>query len=144
MQFWKVAQRPGHPMTFGRIGTKPVFGLPGNPVSSAVSFLLYARPALLKMMGHKNLFLPVVQATLAHDIRKTPGLKEFIRCRMQKDEGRVLVSSTGTQSSGVLKSLSLAQGLIVAHENESFLAKGSKVPVILLNGRDQHQASLGF
>ncbi|MFQ5903867.1 MAG: gephyrin-like molybdotransferase Glp, partial [Candidatus Binatia bacterium] len=50
MQFWKVAQKPGHPMAFGRIGKKPVFGLPGNPVSSAVSFFLYARPALLKMM----------------------------------------------------------------------------------------------
>jgi molybdopterin molybdotransferase len=144
MQFWKVAQRPGHPMAFGRIGSKPVFGLPGNPVSSAVSFLLYARPALLKMMGHKNLFLPVVQATLEHDIRKGQGLKEFIRCRIQHAEGGIFVSSTGTQSSGVLKSLSLAQGLIVVHERERFLEKGSKVPVILLNPNDQLQAELGF
>ena len=144
MHFWKVAQRPGHPMTFGRIGTKPVFGLPGNPVSSAVSFLLYARPALLKMMGHKNLFLPVIQGILEHDIRKGQGLKEFIRCRVQRAGADVFASSTGTQSSGVLKSLSLAQGLIVAHEDESLLEKGSKVPVILLNPNDQLQADLGF
>jgi len=144
MHFWKVAQRPGHPMTFGRIGSKPVFGMPGNPVSCLVSFLLYARPALLKMMGHRNLFLPVVQATLEHDIRKSQGLKEFIRCRVQRTGAEVFVSSTGTQSSGVLKSLSLAQGLIVAHEREDFLQKGSKVPVILLNPNDQLQAELGF
>lgn len=144
MQFWKVAQRPGHPMTFGRIGIKPVFGLPGNPVSSSVSFLLYARPALLKMMGHRNLFLPVVRGTLQHDIRAGRGLKEFIRCRVHRDSGEVFVSSTGTQSSGVLKSLSLAQGLIVADEKESFLEKGSKVPVILLNLNDQLQAEMGF
>ncbi len=144
MRFWKVAQRPGHPMTFGRIGTKPVFSLPGNPVSSAVSFLLYARPALLKMMGHRNVFLPVIQATLEHDIQAGRGLKEFIRCRVHRDHGEVFVSSTGTQSSGVLKSLSLAQGLIVAAETESFLKKGSKVPVIMLNFNDQLQAEMGF
>ena len=144
MHFWKVAQRPGHPMTFGRIGTKPVFGLPGNPVSCAVSFLLYARPALRKMMGHRNLFLPVVPATLEHDIRKGQGLKEFIRCRVQRAGGEIMVSSTGTQSSGVLKSLSQAQGLIVAHERDGLLKKGSKVPVILLDPNDQLQAELGF
>ncbi len=144
MRFWRVAQRPGHPMAFGRAGAKPVFGLPGNPVSSTVSFLLYARPALLKMMGHKKLFLPVNQATLEHDIHKHHRLKEFIRCRIRRENGRLFVSSTGTQSSGVLRSLSLAEGLIVAHEKEQLLAKGSAVPVIVLDYRDQLQAGLGF
>ncbi len=133
MQFWKVAQRPGHPMAFGRIGQKPVFGLPGNPVSSAVSFFLYARPALLKMMGHTHLFLPVIQATLEHEIKKSRGLKEFIRCQLRYDGDRAFASSTGTQSSGVLRSLSLAQGLIVGREEQTVLETGSQVPVILLN-----------
>ncbi|MBI2360399.1 MAG: molybdopterin molybdotransferase MoeA, partial [Deltaproteobacteria bacterium] len=83
MQFWKVAQKPGHPLAFGCIGKKPVFGLPGNPVSSAVSFLLYARPALLKMMGYRNLFLPVVHARLEHPIKTSPGVTDFIRCRIR-------------------------------------------------------------
>lgn len=144
MRFWRVAQRPGHPMAFGRAGAKPVFGLPGNPVSSTVSFLLYARPALLKMMGHKKLFLPVTQATLEHDIHKHHRLKEFIRCRIRRENGRVFASSTGTQSSGVLRSLSLAEGLIIAHEEEKLLAKGSSVPVLVLDYRDQLQAELGF
>ncbi len=144
MKFWRVAQRPGHPMAFGRIANKPVFGLPGNPVSSMVSFLLYARPALLKMMGYKNLFLPVVEATLEHEIRKNHRLKEFIRCRIRHENGQLFVGSTGTQSSGVLRSLSLAQGLIVAQEAAGDLKKGAKVSVILLNAHDQLQAEIGF
>lgn len=144
MQFWKVAQKPGHPMAFGRIRKKPVFGLPGNPVSSAVSFILYARPALLKMMGQRKLFLPVSQAVLEHEIRKSPGLKEFIRCRLRYENGRSFASSTGTQSSGVLRSLSLAQGLIVAREEQSLLEEGSRVPVILLDHHDLFQEEMGF
>lgn len=144
MHFWRVAQRPGHPMAFGRIGNKPVFGLPGNPVSSSVSFLLYARPTLLKMMGHKNIFLPVAQGILEHDIKKSHGLKEFIRCRIRREEGKMRVESTGTQSSGVLRSLSLAQGLIVASEEQTFIKKGSKVPVILLSHNDQLSPEMGF
>lgn len=144
MALWKVAQKPGHPFAFGRMGSKPVFGLPGNPVSSAVSFLLYARPALLKMMGHKSFFLPVIHATLEHEIKKTKGLKEFIRCRLREDDGRSFASSTGTQSSGVLHSLSLAQGLIVCKEEETLLPKGSQVPVILLRHQGLLSGKLGF
>jgi molybdopterin molybdotransferase len=144
MRFWRVAQRPGHPMAFGRIGAKPVFGLPGNPVSSTVSFLLYTRPALLKMMGYNKLFLPVAEATLEHDIEKRHHLKEFIRCRIRRENGQLFVSSTGTQSSGVLRSLSLAEGLIVAHEEQELLTRGSQVPVLVLDYQDQLQAELGF
>ncbi len=144
MALWKVAQKPGHPFAFGRMGSKPVFGLPGNPVSSAVSFLLYARPALLKMMGYKSFFLPVIHATLEHEIKKTKGLKEFIRCRLREDDGRSFASSTGTQSSGVLHSLSLAQGLIVCKEEETLLPKGSQVPVILLRHQGLLAEELGF
>ena len=144
MQFWKVAQKPGHPMAFGRIGKKPVFGLPGNPVSSAVSFFLYARPALLKMMGYRELFLPVIQATLEHEIKKSGGLKEFIRCRLRYEADQIFASSTGTQSSGVLRSLSLAQGLIVAGEEQVVLEKGCQVPVILLNHQDLLKGEMGF
>lgn len=144
MALWRVAQRPGHPFAFGRMGSKPVFGLPGNPVSSAVSFLLYARPALLKMMGYKSYFLPVIHATLEHEIKKTKGLKEFIRCCLREDDGRSFASSTGTQSSGVLHSLSLAQGLIVCKEEETLLPKGSQVPVILLRHQGLLSGELGF
>ncbi len=144
MEFWKVAQKPGHPMAFGRVGPRPVFGLPGNPVSSAVSFFLYARPALLKMMGHTRLYLPVIQATLDEELKKSHGLKEFIRCQIRYEGGCAFASSTGTQSSGVLRSLSLAQGLIVGREDQAVLEKGSQVPVILLNHHHLLQDELGF
>ena len=145
MLFWKVAQRPGHPMAFGRVGPRPVFGLPGNPVSSLVSFILYVRPALLKMMGHERLFMPVVRARLADDIRTARGLKEFVRCRIEEENGRLVASSTGTQSSGVLRSLSLAQGLIVAREDQTVLRKGSQAPTILLDhGQRWLQEEMGF
>ncbi len=145
MLFWRVAQRPGHPMAFGRIGRRPVFGLPGNPVSSLVSFILYVRPALLRMMGHENLFMPVVRAKMAHDVRTAPGLKEFVRCRLEQENGRFLASSTGTQSSGVLRSLSLAQALVVAREDQTLLRKGTYAPAILLEDRARlGQKEMGF
>ena len=131
-------------MAFGRISRKPIFGLPGNPVSSEVSFLLYARPALLKMMGHRNLFLPVIQATLEHEIKKSRGVKEFIRCRLRNEEGQSFVSSAGAQGAGVLRSLSLAQGLIVASEEQTLLEKGCRVPVILLGQQDLLKEEMGF
>lgn len=145
MLFWKVAQRPGHPMTFGRKGRRLVFGLPGNPVSSLVSFILYVRPALLKMMGHEKIFMPVVRARITHEIKTARGIREFVRCRLEEQGGRLIASSTGSQSSGVLRSLSLAQGLIVAREDQTVLRKGSYAPVILL---DHHahwmQKEMGF
>ena len=145
MRFWRVAQRPGHPMAFGARGARPVFGLPGNPVSSLVSFILYVRPSLLRMMGHESLFMPVVRAKIAHDIKTAPGLKEFVRCRLDEDNGRYLASSTGTQSSGVLRSLSLAQGLVVAREDQTVLRKGSHAPAILLDQRGRRQQKeMGF
>ena len=145
MGFWKVAQRPGHPMAFGRLRKKPVFGLPGNPVSSAVSFFLYTRPALLKMMGHRNVFLPVVRVILEHDIKTASGLKEFVRCVLRKKNGQYYASSTGTQSSGVLRSLSLAQGLIVSDEQQTMLRRGQEASVILLNTEEiSLQEEMGF
>ncbi len=144
IQFWKVAQKPGHPMAFGRMGNKPIFGLPGNPVSSFVSFLLYARPALLKMMGYQTLFLPVIRATLEHDIKKSRGVKEFIRCRLRYKDNHGFASTTGSQGSGVLRSLSLAQGLIVAQEEETRLERGREVSVIVLNPQSHLQGEMGF
>jgi molybdopterin molybdotransferase len=96
------------------------------------------------MMGGKDTFLPVITATLEHDIEKHHRLKEFIRCRIRRENGAAFVSSTGTQSSGVLRSLSLAQGLIVAGEEQTLLTKGSLVPVIMIGCHDQLQAEMGF
>ena len=131
-RFWKVAQKPGKPLTFGMLGGRPYFGLPGNPVSSLVCFHLYGRPALRRMMGLRALHFPTITATLAHDLKKAVGLTEFVRCRIERGSGKVVVRSTGTQSSAVLSSMSAGDGLIVAPAADASLSAGSTVRVILM------------
>jgi molybdopterin molybdotransferase len=132
--FWKVAQKPGKPLTFGSLAGRPYFGLPGNPVSSLVCFYLYTRPALRKMMGLGALHLPSATATLAHDLKKADGLTEFVRCRLERSDGGLVASSTGTQSSAVLSSMSHGRALIVGPAEEKLLRAGASVRVILLDG----------
>jgi molybdopterin molybdotransferase len=134
--FWQVAQKPGKPLTFGVSGGRCYFALPGNPVSSLVCFYLYVRPALRKMMGWRRIFPPVITAVLAEDVPKAAGLTEFVRCRIRQRNGQYLVSSTGSQSSGVLSSLSQGGGLIVGPPEPKVLSRGSEVKVIVLNDEE--------
>ncbi len=131
-EFWKVAQRPGKPLTFGRCGRVPVFGLPGNPVSSLVCFHLYVFPALRTMGGHTRVHLPSATATLDDSVRTAAGLTEFVRCTLAGAPGAWRVRSTGSQSSGVLRSLSLGDALLVAAPEVTELPAGASVPIILL------------
>lgn len=130
-RFWKVAQKPGKPLTFGHCGRTPVFGLPGNPVSTLVCFYLYVVPALRTMMGCERVHLPTAAAILRHDLQTAASLTEFVRCTLEGPPDAYRARSTGTQSSGVLRSLSLGDGLIIAAPREELRA-GSRVPVILL------------
>ena len=133
MIFWKVAMRPGAPLAFGMIGEKPVFGLPGNPVSSMISFEQFVRPSLLKMMGNHKLFRPVVEAILKEDIKKATGKRYFIRGSVSFEKNQCFVSSTGEQGSGILKSMVRANGLIVIPEEQEIVRAGEKVIVQLLD-----------
>jgi molybdopterin molybdotransferase len=130
--FWRVAQKPGKPLTFGMLGARPYFGLPGNPVSSLVCFYLYARPALRRMMGLRAAHLPTVMATIGHDAKKATGLTEFIRCRIDRTSDGLVATSTGTQSSAVLSSMAQGQGLIIGPADQGELRAGTTVRVILL------------
>lgn len=131
--FWQVAQRPGKPLTFGLLRERPYFGLPGNPVSALVCFYLYVRPALHRMGGHEKIFSPVVTATVGEDIAKAKGLTEFVRCRISQEQGQYTAHSTGNQSSGVLSSLSLGEGLIIGPPEFSMLPQGMQVKVLVLD-----------
>jgi molybdopterin molybdotransferase len=133
INFWKVAMRPGQPLVFGIVFGKPLFGLPGNPVSSMVSFEQFVRPSILKMAGHQNLFRPVLQAVLREDIEKKAGLIHFIRCRLIHEEGKIYAWATGEQGSGILSSMVKAQGLIVLPPDKTLVRAGEKVRVILLD-----------
>jgi molybdopterin molybdotransferase len=134
MDFWKVAMKPGKPLAFGTIEGKPVFGLPGYPVSTMVSFELFARPAILKMMGHHNLFRPVVEATLEDDIKKEADRTHFVRVVVNRREGRFWARSTGIQKSGVLRSMVLANGLAIFSAEKVNPQKGEKAKVMLFTG----------
>jgi molybdopterin molybdotransferase len=131
-RFWKVAQKPGKPLTFGSCGRTPVFGLPGNPVSSLVCFYLYVLPALRTMMGLGKVHLPSTGATLAETVKKAEGLTEFVRCSLEGSPDDYRARSTGTQSSGALRSLSLGDALIVGPPDTALLEAGARVRVVML------------
>jgi molybdopterin molybdotransferase len=133
MVFWKVAMKPGRPLAFGRVQGKPVFGLPGNPVSSMVSFEQFVRPSLLKMMGHRQIFRPVIEAVLKEDIQKKPGRRHFIRASITFERDHYAVNVSGAQGSGILKSMVRANGLIVIPEDCEMVRVGERVKVQLLD-----------
>ena len=133
MAFWQVSMKPGKPLAFGTIRGKPVFGLPGNPVSSMVSFEEFVRPSLLKMMGHRQIFRPVVEAVLREEIKKTTGRRHFIRAFVSFKEGSYFATTTGDQGSGILMSMLKANGLIMIPEEQEIARVGEKVRVQLLD-----------
>ncbi len=142
MHFWRVAMRPGHPLAFGtsKGGTSEngtaVFGLPGNPVSSMVCFEQFVGPALRAMSGHKNLFRRTIAARLAHDLKDRVGRAHFVRATLQRDADGYIASSTGTQGSGVLMSMAMAEGFIVVPADTEAMDAGDEVVVQLLQGMD--------
>ena len=144
MNFWKVAMRPGQPLAFGMIAAKPLFGLPGNPVSSMVSFELFVRPSILKMSGHKNLFRPALKAILREDVSKKAGLVHFIRCSLFPEGEKIFASTTGDQGSGILSSMVKAQGLIVLPREQTLARAGEEVKVIILDPSFFHLSSPAF
>lgn len=133
MQFWQVAMKPGRPLAFGFLGDVPIVGLPGNPVATTVCFEQFIRPAILKMMGHVNLFRRTVRARLGEDIKGKKGTRHFIRARIQRDGEDYVVVTTGKQGSRILKSMVRANGLIILPEEATVVRKGLTVTVQLLD-----------
>ena len=133
MDFWRVAMRPGRPLAFGTIEGIPIFGLPGNPVSSMVSFEQFVRPSILKMMGRVKIHRRVTKAILREDVHKKEGLKYFIRGIVRLEDGRPTVETTGEQGSGILKSMVRANALVVLPENIVLAQAGDEVRVQLLD-----------
>lgn len=139
--FWGIAMKPGHPVAFGRFGSADpggrsgplVFGLPGNPVSAAVTFEQFVRPALRRMMGHRACFRPTIEARLASRLTKKAGRLNFVRVRLDRRGDGIWAQSTGNQSSGAFSSMSLAQGLLIFPADATELAEGAKVVVQIVD-----------
>ncbi|MDM8569928.1 molybdopterin-binding protein, partial [Thiotrichales bacterium HSG1] len=130
VNFWKVAMKPGKPLTFGKLKDSAFFGLPGNPVSAMVTFYQFVQPALRYMAGQTK-FNPIrVPAKCTSTLHKHPGRMEFQRGVLTSDEsGNLLVSSTGKQGSGVLSSMSQANCFIILPKDCGNVEAGNKVLV---------------
>ena len=140
--FWRIAMRPGRPMAFGRVssngpGSKSavLFGLPGNPVAVMVTFYAFVRDALLAMAGAAPAPLPLLRARATEAIRKKPGRTEYQRGVVTRAaDGDWDVQLTGAQGSGILRSMSVANGLVVLHHEQGSVAQGAHVDVLPFDG----------
>ncbi|MDX2252256.1 MAG: molybdopterin molybdotransferase MoeA [Nitrospira sp.] len=134
MNFWKLAIRPGQPLAFGKIQGKLAFGLPGNPVSSMVTFEQLVRPAMLKMGGRRSYGRPVVEAVFQEKFSKRPDRRHFLRGVLSREDGVFKVRTTGDQGSGILTSMVKANCLIDVPVEIERLNPGDLVTVQLLSG----------
>jgi molybdopterin molybdotransferase len=139
--FWRIAMRPGRPMAIGRINAGSggpgaiLFGLPGNPVAVMVTFYAFVRDALLAMSGAVSSPLPMLRAASTAAIRKKPGRTEYQRGVVTRSaDGSCHVTLTGSQGSGILRSMSEANGLVVLHHEQGSVAAGELVDVLPFDG----------
>ena len=144
--FWTVRMKPGKPLAFGMVKgldeagvtrNIPHLGLPGNPVSAMVTFELFARPAILKMMGKKNLAKPVIEAVIEEPIVNSDGRRVFTRVIVGKRNGLYFARLTGPQGSGILTSMSLANGLVIIPEDKPGVEAGDVVQVMMLDWNEE-------
>ena len=133
MNFWKLAIRPGQPVAFGKIQGKLAFGLPGNPVSSMVTFDQLVRPAMMKLGGHATWERPVVKAVFQEKFSKQTDRRHFLRGVLAYENGDLVVRTTGKQGSGILTSMVKANGFIDVPEEVEGLQPGDVVNVQLLS-----------
>ena len=138
--------KPGYPMAFGVIESTGVlvFGLPGNPVSAAVTFEEFVRPALRKMMGHSALYRPVMRARLAEKLTKRAGRLHFVRVSLELRDGEWTAIPTRNQSSGVLTSMIRGEGLAVFPSDSEVLEAGREIDVQVLTSNFFDQTERGF
>lgn len=143
LSFWRLRIRPGAPVGFGRLGHIPWIGLPGNPVSTMVTFELLVRPAIRAMAGRALPFRRRVPVTLAEPVSVKPRLQHFLRAVVTETEGGRSARLTGPQGSGILTSMVKANGLLILPEGQFETAAGARVDAIVLNDPN-HQREPAF
>ncbi len=136
--FWTVKMKPGKPLAFGTFNGKdqkkvPHLGLPGNPVSTMITFEVFARPSILKMMGRTDLNKPVINAVLEDHIKKDDNRRYYARVIVDKKEDKYTARLTGPQGSGILSSVLNANGLAVIPEDIEEVKPGESIKVMMLN-----------
>jgi molybdopterin molybdotransferase len=136
IDFYKVAMQPGMPQGFGHIEGKPYFGLPGNPVSVFVSFEVFIRPALMKMMGRRNLFRPEITARLEGDVTGPRGKTQFARVRVKRTRDGWTAKPTGGRGSNLISTVARANGLAVVPAGTESARSGEDVRVMLFRSME--------
>lgn len=129
IDLWQVQIKPGKPLAFGRIGDTPLIGLPGNPVAAFVAFAQFARPAILTMLGRRDVRIPTVPAQLLDRIDNHGGRRQFVRIRVELKLNGYVARLAGRQGSGMLASLARANGLLVIPESCAVAEPGMTFPV---------------
>jgi len=135
VSFWTVSMKPGKPLAFGMFkrgdGKKvPHLGLPGNPVSALITFEVFARPAIFKMMGRSNLAKPNITAVMEDSVQNRDGRRIFARVIVSRRDGKYFARLTGHQGSGILTSMTKANGLAVIPESTKEVKPGAAVEVM--------------
>ncbi len=138
VSFWTVRMKPGKPLAFGMFkrddGKKiPHLGLPGNPVSSMITFEVFARPAILRMMGRSNLAGPNITAMMEDPVKNNDGRRIFARVVVSRRDGKYFARLTGPQGSGILTSMTKANGLAVIPESTKEVKPGGTVEVMMFD-----------
>jgi molybdopterin molybdotransferase len=137
INFWRINMRPGKPVAFGHISGIPLLGLPGNPVSSAVTFELFGRPLIRKLQGHSRLHKPHVEVIVADGIHNRAIRRHYVRARVIWHNDHFVAHTTGNQGSHIMTSLLNANALVIVPEGGTEVHPGDKVKAMMLDWPEQ-------
>ena len=144
MKLWRIRMRPGAPLGFGLLGTMPWIGLPGNPVSTMVTFELFVRPLIRRLLGHSRLFRRTVPVVVEEAITLGPPLRHFLRAIVTpRQDGALGARLTGPQGSGILTSMARADALLIVPEDRPAIAAGETLRALVLDD-PHHTTEPGF
>ncbi len=133
IHFWRINMRPGKPVAFGHIGSIPLLGLPGNPVSAAVTFELFGRPVIRKMLGHTRLLRPQVDVVVEDGVSDRAMRRHYVRAHVEWRNGRFIAHTTGNQGSNIMTSLLNANALVIVPEGGAEVHPGDTAKAIMLD-----------
>lgn len=133
IDFWRINMRPGKPVAFGRLSTTPLLGLPGNPVSAAVTFELFGRPMLRKMLGHTRLHRPQIEVVVADGVQERAARRHYVRAHVTWQNGRFVARTTGNQGSNIMTSLINANAFVIVPEGGGHIEPGGVAQALMLD-----------
>jgi molybdopterin molybdotransferase len=133
VDFWRINMRPGKPVAFGSIGETPLLGLPGNPVSTAVTFALFGRPLIRKMLGHTRLSKPQIDVVVEDGVSERAQRRHYVRAHVAWQDGRFVAHTTGNQGSHIMTSLLDANAFVIVPEGGVEVKAGNTAKALMLD-----------